>query len=881
MRHEPPRLLKGLLRWFVNAEFVEEIEGDLDELYHEHAESNSIIQAKLLYLWDVVRAIRPYQARRYKSEVGHEIFNWIFLRLAYRNLMKRKAYSSIKILGLSIGLVSFVLIMEYVAFERSYDSFHENADRIYRVAFNWGEIDYQGENSSIYASSVPAMGPALLQEISEIESITRFVPVRTVKSYCVISHYSGSQISYTGNDERGFYADSMFLKILSFPIIKGDPSPLNKPNSIVLTKTFARKMFKNVSFDKIIGETIEVDADRKKGHIVTAILEDNPANSHIKFDYLISYATINSDRLEGNLGWSQFYTYVLATEAGLSNDEMAPKFKKLLNKLYGIDSQISIFLQPIEDIYLTSRLREELGENGSALQLKFLTIIAYIILIMAWINYVSMFLARSMERINEICVKKVLGSTRTHLAVQFFVESLVITCASLIVGILLLLLVQQPFEGWLGRELWHVFRQENEFVFVILLTVVIGSVIAGLYPALKVASYRPAQVLGAKLQNPVESMFKRGLVHFQFIVAFVIVSSTLIIDRQIGFMKNADLGMELSGRIAIRSPGDRDSAYVARLTSYKERLLRQPFIQNVSFTSSIPGRTITTSGGVQRVIGPELDGNNIFSMEVDENFLDTYRIRLIAGRNFSAKSASIPTVILNEAALNTLRFESPEEALNHRIHWQRKEYEVIGVFANYNHLFLKQAFEPIMLSFNPAPAGFITLKVKDGYHEQALAISKVEMQNLFPSNPFEYNWIETTYDYQYNTVQQFETLTRYFAVLAILIACLGLFALSYYSVQRRIKEMAVRKVFGASIADVLILLSKSYIRIVLVSGSIGTCLTFFIMKEWLQNFAFAISLGFMDFFVSVTGITCIVLISVIHNCFRTSLVNPSHILKQS
>ena len=879
MSHHPPRFATKILRWFVNAEFVEEVEGDLEELFFERLSSHSAFRAKLLYVWDVLRAIRPYHPKRKSTEVGHEILNWIFLKLAFRNLAKRKAYSIINILGLSAGLVSFFLIIEYIAFERSYDSFHQHADRIYRVAFDWGETDYKGENSSIYASSVPAMGPALLNEFSEVEAFTRFVPVLTVKPYCVFSYYQNNALKYTANEDRGFYADSTFLKIFSFPIVKGHQSALDKSKSIVLTRSFAKKIFGDAPFDKILGSSIEVDANEKEDHIVTAIVEDAPSNSHIRFDYLISYSTINSHRLENNLGWSQFYTYILSRQV-LSNEMMEPKFKKLLEKLYGKTSRISIFLQPMEEIYLTSKLREEIGENGSTLQLTFLTIIAYTILFMAWINYVNMFLARSMERVNEIGIKKTLGSTRTHLVVQFFTESVVITAVSFILGILLLLLIQQPFEIWLGKEVSIIFQDKIYFIVMVLLGVMCGNIITGLYPAIILASYKPVQVLGSKFIGSQKGIFfKQGLIYFQFVVSFVIVSSTFIIDRQINFMKNADLGMELSGCVALRSPGGRDSTYSERLDLYKERLLTYPFIKNVSFTSTIPGKPIITSGGVQRVIGPELEGNNIFSMQVDENFLNTYSIRLIAGRNFSNKLADLPTVILNEAAVTTLKFESPEEALNHRLHWQRKEYEVIGIFSNYNHLFLKETFEPIMLYYNPAPPGFITLKIQNGFHEQAVAVAKSEMQSLFPNNPFEYTALEMSYNHQYRSVLQFESLTKYFALLAILIACLGLFALSYYSVQRRIKEMAVRKVFGAGIVDVLMLLSKSYVKIALVSCAFGSCVTFYVMREWLKNFAFSISLGWLDFLIPLTAITFIVMITVTYNCLRTSLINPSDTLK--
>lgn len=879
-RHTPPRFGKQILRWFVNAEFLEEVEGDLDELFEERLLKYSPLRARLLYFVDAVSAIRPYHPKRKSSNVGHEIMHGIFWKLAFRNLSKQKTHSVINIAGLSIGLASFLLIMEYVAFEKSYDSFHVHKDNVYRVAFNWGETDYKGENSSIYASSVPAMGPALQNEMSEVKRFTRFIPVLTVKPSCVISAFRENVIHYTGHADHGFYADSSFLKIFSFPILAGSEKALVEPRSIAVTQSYARKIFGDIPHDKIVGSSVEVDAQGKEEHIVTAVLDDVPSNSHIKFDYLISYATINSDRLEGNLGWSQFYTYV-ETHQPVSIDAMEVSLKKLTEKLYGKESHISIFLQPLEKIYLTSKLREEAGATGSSQQLTFLTIIAYLILLMAWINYINMFLARALERVNEIGIKKVLGSSRIHLVVQFFTESMIINFVSILIGTGLTLIFQKPFEIWIGKSVSSVLYNELEFISVVMGCILLGSVVAGLYPAIVLASNRTVQVLGSKFQSSSGGLFfKKGLIYFQFTVSFIIVAGTLIIGRQIEFMKHADLGMKLEGRIALRTPGITDSTYREKIKLYEKRLLNYTSIKQSALSSSIPGKPITTSGGVQRVVGPALEGNNVLFMQVDESFLSTYDIRLMAGKNFSENASKVPTVIINEAALRTLKFESPEEALNHRIHWQRKEYEVIGVFANYNHLFLKETFEPLMLTYSAAPVGFLTFRAHAGHYTEALTAAKKEMALLFPNTPFEYTFMESSYNNQYHNVQQFETLTEYFALLAIVIACLGLFALSFYSARQKIREIAVRKTFGARLTDVLWLLSTEYIKAGLISCIIGSCVTFYVMGQWLENFAFGISLGAWDFLAPVLLLVLIISCTISYNCIRTASVNIAHALKQ-
>ena len=880
MRRHPPRIGKRILKGFVHAEFVEEVEGDLDEVFYERLKEQSLLIAKILYMADVLQAIRPYRPFRMSKNLSHEIMNLVFLRLALRSLSKRKAFAITNILSLGVGLTSFLLIMQYVAFERSYDAFHERGDHIYRVAFDWGETDYKGNNSSVYASSVPALGPVILDEVKEVESFTRFVPVLTVKQHCIFSVFRNGSLKYSANQDRGFFVDSTFLQIFSFRVLQGNKNPFDKPKSIAITRSFATKIFKGISDDQIVGSSILVDTGAKEDHIVTAILEDVPLNSHIQFDYLISYATINSPRLEDNMGWSQFYTYVLA-DGTLSNEFIAPKFERLIKKLYGDDSHISIFLQPLKKIHLTSKLREELQEGGSVLHLTFLTIIAFMLLFMTWINYVNMFLAVAMDRVNEISIKKVLGSTRAHLVVQFFSESLLITGAAFVLSAALFILVQHSFGQWLEMDISSVIEDGLRYSMIIFSGIFVGNIIAGLYPSVVLSSYRSSGILAGKLQKPRDGLFfKKSLVYFQFIVSFVIVSCTFIIDRQIRFMKSADLGMELSGCVAIRCPGDRDDSYSERLRLFKDRMLTKTYVEDVSFTSSIPGTPIRTSSGVQRVVGPELEGNNIFYLSVDESFINTYNIRLIAGSNFN-RDTSIPSVILNEAAIQTLKFDSPSEAVNHRIHWQGREYEVIGVIGNYNHLFLKEMFEPIMLTYRPAAPGFISIKFTDGFNTLALKDASKELDKIFPGSPFEYSFLETVYDRQYRSIAKFETLTKYFAMLAILIACFGLFALSYYNVQRRTREMAVRKILGASIVNVTILLAKGYLVIACFSCLLGSLITWYAMNEWLQNFAFAIDLNGTDFLIPMASITTIVIATISYSCVKTSLINPSVTLKQS
>lgn len=877
MKYTPPNSIKNMLRWFVNVDFLEEIEGDLDELFYERVGTHGVWYARWHYVLEALQTCRLYTMKK-KSHVAHEIINMVFVKLAWRNLARRKGYAFLNIAGLAVGLVSFLLIMQYIVFERSYDNFHTRSNDIYRVAFDWGETDYTGNNSSRYAGNVPAMGPLLNEEFAAVEAYTRFVPVNTVKPYTTIIRRVNDRILYNASAENGFYADSAFLQLFSFPIQHGDRHPLTESHAIALTQGFAVKIFGTATPNDIIGQTLEIDNGERARYTVTALLQDAPANSHIRFDYLISLATIQTAQLDENKYWSQFYTYIRGTPlAGKSL--LTTDTKPFLHKLYGDDHHISIFFQPLREIHLHSRLREELSAGISSQHLLFLTVIAYAIIAMAWVNYVNMFLSGSLERANEIGIKKILGSTRAHLVVQFLAESVVIHIVSIALSILLLLLIHPSVEAWLGTDLPMPFIEDMRYTWLTGVSIVAGCAITGLYPALLVSA-QPIQALGTRLtRSSQDTGMKTGLVYFQFVVAFVVVSSAVIVARQVRFMKHADLGMALDNRIVVRSPGTADSTYAGHVQAYKERLLAYPFIRSVSFATAVPGMKLNESGYVRRMDGPTIDDNNVFKLQVDQDFFHTYHVPLVAGRAFSDKfSTEAQAVIINEATLSILKFSTPAEALHQRIRWRREVYEIVGVCANYNHQYLQTIVEPLVLCYNPAPGGFATLQIKPGHDAVAIESAKRELATLFPDAPFEYDFIKTTYDRQYAVIDRFGTVVQAFAAIAVIIACAGLFALAAHHVQYRTREIAVRKVFGARTTQVITWLTARYMRVVLISAALGSIITFYAMQQWLQNFAYAITPGIGDFAGPLMALLGITLVAVAYPCMRASWKNPAHTL---
>jgi len=798
------------------------------------------------------------------------------LKLSLRALIKKPIYSIINIIGLVIGTVSFFLILEYAMFEKSFDSFHRNSNQIFRVGFNWGEIDHSGNNNSIFASNVPAMGPALVEKIPEILSFTRLYDVKIASSQSVITYYNEGVVRYTGNEENGAYADTNFFKIFSFPIVSGNQNPLSKPNSIVLSEKLALKIFGKLDYDKIVGSMLQYDNRTSENYLVTGIMKNMPINSHLQFDFLVSYSTIKTNGPHTSWWWSQFHTYIKCVE-NTSNEILKEKFANLIHQQYGEKSRISIFLQPLDEIYLNSNLRGEIGSIGSSMQVSILLGVAFLILLSAWINYFNLFSSRASERANEVGIKKVMGADRRSIIFQFLKESFVINTFSIILSILVFVFLQERVSNWLNKDLSSVIQENYDLVFLIIIGLLIGVFLSILYPLIVLASKNPLRVLGRKFKSSSENYkFQQILIYVQFVISFVLISSTLIIISQIKFMQKHDKGIDLNGCIVFRNPANYIEGAEEKVRTVINELLKYSIVENASFSTSIPGKEINVSGGFNKKGDTNKDGNSAFKIDVGQYFLPTYGIQLIEGRNFSSKfSGETDKIVINEAALKVLNIFLPKDAINMNVIFGSKEYTIIGVFKNYNHLFLEKAFEPIILSYTTMPVGYFTIKIKDiDKIQDALAITKKEMSKVFPDRPFEYDNVSTIYDKQYIEINKFNLLMKALSILAVLVSALGLFALAGYSSQKEFKPTVIRKIFGATVIDTLLSLFKGFGIKMIVGSAIGSVVTYFLMQHWLQNFAFAIELGIGNFFIAFIVLLIVLIISVGYDCIKLSVINP-------
>lgn len=807
-----------------------------------------------------------------------------YFTITFRYLLKHKVFSLINIVGLSTSITCFLLILQYVHFELSYDNFHTYASDIYRVPFDWGETDDTGEKNSIYASNVPAFGPAVKSELPEVAAYTRLLDVLTFTSQCMFSYQKPNRELVTFHEEEGYYTDASFLTMFSFPLLYGDPtSALAAPNTIVLTETLADKYFgSSWREDNPIGQMIQIHNGSERQYEVTGILEDIPENSHLQFNFLLSYESLPTNAAQNSWYMSLIYTYLQLTP-GADPKTVEAKLPAFIRKYTGEESEISMFLQPLQEVYFGSHLhlRNEAGSVGSKTTVYFLLAIGFLILCIAWINYVNLNTAQSVGRAREVGVRKVLGSSQKQLVVQFLSESITLHMVSLCIAIILVVLLQNVFQSWTDKDILLPFWQQTAFWLILLAFITIGPLLAGFYPAFVQSSFNPVHALKSKIKMSRKASLREGLVIFQFAASLILLTGTIAVYQQLSFMQKQNLGMNTAQTLIIKAPGMIDAAYSHTIHAFKNTLLQQPSISAVTASSAIPGKEITTTGGVKKANGYPKGGNNVFVVQVDSNYVKAYGIDIIAGRDFADElSSDSKAVLINEATVLLLAFENNEAALNQTIFWQGNvEMKVVGVIKNYHQKSLREDFEPIILQYDPTPKGYYAVSITPQNLPETIAFVERAFANAFPSNAFDYFFLDDFFNRQYQADQRFRKIFSLFAGIAILIACVGLFGLASYTTAQRTKEIGIRKVLGASLPSILLLLTKGYLKLILIATIVAIPLANYLILEWLQNFSFKIKVTVWLFALPSLLVLLIALCSVSRQTFRAGRQNPVDSLK--
>ena len=817
-----------------------------------------------------------------------------YFQSAVRNLRKNKFYSSINVLGLAVGIAGFLLIAQYVVFERSYDRFHTNAGQIYRVQLD----QYQNDGLMLAsAENYPGVGPALTAELPEVLDHTRLYNMG-FKNNVVITYEEAPNGPVAFKLERFMYADASFFSVFSFPLVQGNPQTvLAEPFTAVVSETYAKRFFGDAD---PVGKVLRLQDDdfNDERCRVTGVFADVPANSHLKFDVLFSSQTLYNRgdwaRERYDLTWQRkdFYTYV-RVRAGTDPAALAAKFPAVVDKyspgLAGQQRRDVLSLQPLRDIHLYSDLAEEAEANGSAQVVYFLLIIAGFILVIAWINYINLSTARAMERGREVGVRKALGAFRYQLIKQFMVESLLVNGLAIIIAGGLVSLLLPVFNELAGLRLSEVAFWSQGWLWGLLAGLfVVGSLLSGVYPALVLASFRPARVLKGSLRTGKHGIrLRQALVVFQFAAAIVLVVGTAIVYQQVQYMLSEDLGFNMEQTLVVSRPSIRPQDWEAQKNQYdqfKTELLRSASVQQVSGASYVPGHSRKFKFNFRRYGAPAEEAQAFRVNGVDYDYFDMFEMEMLAGRGFSRDHADEDTaVVITELAAQVLGFNDAEDAVGSSLTISFGDEEgqmvVVGVVNDFHQASLKEAIEPMVLILEGTQTEYYAMKVSPENLPQTIAHVEATWNKVFPGNPFSYFFLDEYFNRQYQTDQRFSQLIRVFAGLALFIGGLGLLGLSAFTAQQRTKEIGIRKVLGASVVNVMLLLSRDFTKLIVVAIVLAVPLAYFVMDAWLSSYASRIQIG-AGIFVLAGGFTLLVAwLTVSWQSVKAAVANPVESLR--
>jgi putative ABC transport system permease protein len=791
-----------------------------------------------------------------------------YFTTALRNLTKHKVFSIINIFGLAIGVAACLLIFQYVKFEKSYDTFHEKGDRIFRLQQNRYN---EGKLSTQWAAGSAGIGMAVKEAIPEVEDYAKLIKASGIISY-------NNEIY---REERVYFANDAFLPMFSYKVIKGKKEgALIEPNTAVITKSAAKKYFGS---EDPMGKTIS--RNKEKDCKITAVVEDMPQNTHLKFDVLISFPTyINrtSPEAETSFNWDGFLTYILLNKnADLKAVER--KITQVVENKVGEQYKewnvaVEYKLQPLKDIHLTSNYMSEAEPNGDGKAVNFLFLISIFIIVIAWINYINLSTARSLDRAKEVGIRKVLGSHRVQLIRQFLLESLFINFLAIVLAFIIIVLALPLFNSLTGKEISFSLITDSGFWTALILIFIGGSFLSGLYPAFVLSSFKPIEVLKGKLSRTSKgNWLRQSLVIFQFAASVALMVGTYTIYKQLKYMQEQDLGVEINETLVIRGPGVTDSTYENKLTAFKTEMLRNPSIKKIAASSDVPGNKVGwNAGGIKLVGSDQSKANQYRIFGIDYDFIDTYGLRILNGRNFSEKfGTDTGAVLFNEAAVELLGFTNPEEALNKEIDFWGKTYTIVGVVTNHHQESLREDYDAYIYRFIPESDNYYSLKVQAGADiNSIIKNAEAKWASFFPGNPFEYFFLDDHFDAQYKEDKQFGRTFGLFAVLAIIIACLGLFGLASFVTTQRTKEIGIRKVSGAGISSILLLLTKDFIKPILISYAIAIPVTYYLLIQWLSNYAFQTDINAWMFILPALLILSIAILTISTQTIRAASANP-------
>jgi len=871
----PPKWANWILEWFCSDEQIEVLQGDLHELYSDRLKEKGKFKARFFFVIDVLDMIRPFAFKKSHSTQNNNLAMYKnYLIIAYRNFFKQKVYSLINTAGLAIGLACFILIFLFINDELSYDRFHVKSDRTYRLVEHFIS-DGVGEHS---ASQPFPVGPTLKNDFPEMVAHS----VRMFNFQSPFLSVANVEAEKEFNESRVFYVDSTFFDVFDFQLLTGDKKfALDGPNSILITESMAKKYFGDLD---PMGKILQVQGAHN--YEVKGVLADAPLNAHFQFDFLVSFSSLRAF-YQGRFPWNSWYwnpcwTYLVLDE-NISPERFSAQLPGFVQKYFqeNIRDDVDMELQPLEDIHLTSKLDYEIQNNSNESNIYVFSMVAIFVLLIAMINFINLSTARATKRAKEVGIRKSLGSVKKQLVQQFLFESVMHTLFALFIALISIVIILPAFNQLTEKSLeLNTFFTLEYISVTIVLTLIVG-IVAGFYPAFILSSFKTTEVLkGEKIQNRGMS-FRKVLVVLQFSISMVLIVGTIVAIEQLELLQNDDLGFDKEAVLmipVIRTPIGQ------HFDNLKNELLNHPGIRSVTAVEEV-------LGAKHQVMNYQFDGMDNSKpfprLFMRYDFLKTFDIPLVAGRAYERSHITDDSLalIVNEAMVKQLGYGTPENALGKSFNGQNREGKIIGVVKDFNFMSKHHPMSPLAIDLWTAPFTFnlfmkyMAVKVDHDKIGQSILIVENTWRKFMPNWPMDYFLLDDRLKNSYKSEIKLSKITTIFSVLAIFVACLGLFGLATYTMELRTKEIGIRKVLGIGTNQIILLLSKDFMLLLGISFVIAVPLAYYMIEWWLEGFAYRIEIVVRPFIIAGMATFLVAMTTVGFHSLKASMINPVKTLK--
>jgi putative ABC transport system permease protein len=802
-----------------------------------------------------------------------------YLKIAWRNIWRNRQFTLINIAGLTLGISVFLYIMQYLAFEWSANRFNKDYDNFYRLNIQ----EKAGEAAYFLA---PGIAKAIQKEIPAIKKAIRVAD--GIGAGVLTSSVADSQQENAFRENNILYVDGSFLESFSFPILAGSAS-LNNPNSLALSEPLANKMFGKTD---VVGQVVTVSNQFGNIPYTVQAVYEVPANSDIRGEVLLSINTLeNAANRDGN-DWADpngfdngFVNIYLQLNKGSNPDQIEQNINSLIRA--GSENEFigTAILQPFSALHIAPSLNYPYHTHGNLSLLLLCLGVSLLILSIAWVNYINLSTAQAFNKYKDVGVRKVLGASRKQIIFQYLTETLILTLVAVVLALGTVQFCQPAFNEFTGKPLSLAILNYNWFWPTIVLAFLLGSLLSGGYVAFSLTSFAPVVAIrGEKIKNPRGISLRKGLVVFQFTISIFFIIATIVLYNQLQYMQQEKLGMKLDQLLVIEGPTVSSEIQAEKNVTFKNSLAQLPFVKKVAASNNVPGIGYNFStAGITGLNALKEDEKKSYSMFIcDQQFFNVYDIQFAQGNTFLKEDAerswnNVRKVIINESAAKSLGFDLRENIIGEKIKWG-EAFEIIGVVKDYHHLSLREFIKPTIY-LGSASFGYFTIQTGSDHMPEKIQAIKELYNKSFPGNPFDYFFADEKYNQQYNSEQQLAYVFITAAFIAVFIACMGLFGLAAFSAKQRIKEIGIRKVLGASVASVTVLLSKDFLKLVLIAIVIATPLAWWAMDKWLMDFAYRTELSIWIFLAAGLASILIALGTISFQAIKSAIANPVESLR--